>query len=125
MPITCQINHLDRLVVGVSAGVVTLKDIVTFIDNIVADGTQPYRKIFDARQGTSGLSADDLKALTHRLRSGPVAKPLGPFAVIAGSQGDELVQILKPFAEVKRPMRLFKDMASARRWIDHQKPMVE
>jgi hypothetical protein len=125
MPITCQINHLDRLVIGVSEGVVTLKDIVTFIDNIVADGTQPYRKIFDARQGSSGLSQDDLKALTQRLRSGPIARPLGPFAVIAGNQGDALVQILKPFAAVKRPMRLFKDMASARRWIDHQKPMVE
>jgi hypothetical protein len=122
MPITCQINHLDRLVIGVSEGVVTLQEIFTFINNVVADGTQPYRKIFDARQGTSGLSQDDLKALSQRLKSGPIARPLGPFAVIAGSQGEQLVEILRPFAEIKRPMRIFKDMASARRWIDHQKP---
>lgn len=125
MPITRQIYHLDRLVIGVSHGVVTLKDIMTFIDGVVADGTQPYRKIFDARQGSSALSKEDIKALTDRLRTGPRARPLGPFAVIAGSQGEELIEILKPFAEIKRPMRVFKDMASARRWIDHQKPVVE
>jgi len=124
MPLACQIYHLDRLVIGVSDGVVTLKDIGDFIDKVVKEGAQPYRKIFDARRGTSGLGPDDLKALTHRLRTRPKAKPLGPFAVIAGSDRDALVEILKPFAALKRPMRLFKDMPTARRWIDHQKIVV-
>jgi hypothetical protein len=124
MPLTCQIYHLDRLVIGVSDGTVTLKDIGDFIDKVVQEGAQPYRKIFDARRGTSGLGPDDLTALSHRLRTRPKARPLGPFAVIAGNDRDALVEILKPFAALKRPMRLFKDMPSARRWIDHQKIVV-
>ena len=124
MPLTCQIYHLDRLVIGVSDGTVTLKDIGDFIDKVVQEGAQPYRKIFDARRGTSGLGPDDLTALSHRLRTRPKARPLGPFAVIAGNDRDALVEILKPFAALKRPMRLFKDMPSARRWIDHQRIVV-
>ncbi len=124
MSLTCRIHHLDRLVIGISDGVVTLNDIGAFIDKVVQEGAQPYRKIFDARRGTSGLGPDDLKALSHRLRTRPKARPLGPFAVIAGSDRDALVEILKPFAALKRPMRLFKDMPSARRWIDHQKIVV-
>jgi len=124
MPLTCQIYHLDRLVIGVSDGAVTLKDIGDFIDKVVQEGAQPYRKIFDARRGTSGLDPDDLKMLSHRLRTRPKVRPLGPFAVIAGNDRDALVEILKPFAALKRPMRLFKDMPSARRWIDHQKIVV-
>ena len=125
MPLTCQIYHLDRMVIGVSEGAVTLQDIGAFIDKVVKEGAQPYRKIFDARHGTSSLSPADLKALSTRLKTRPKARPLGPFAVVAGpGRRDELVEILKPFAALKRPMRLFKDMANARRWIDHQKVVI-
>ena len=70
MPLTCQIYHLDRMVIGVSEGAVTLQDIGAFIDKVVKEGAQPYRKIFDARHGTSNLSQADLKALSTRLKIG-------------------------------------------------------
>jgi hypothetical protein len=125
MPITCRILHLERLVVGVSDGVITLKDIADFIDKVLKERAGPYRKIFDARRGTSGLSAADLKILSKRLNPHPNPKGLGPFAIVATNDRSELAAVLRPFATIDRPMRIFKDMPGARRWIDHQKTVGE
>ena len=124
MPITCRILRLERLVIGVSDGVVMLKDIGDFIDAVLKAGAAPYRKIFDARRGSSGLSDADLKALAKRLNPHPNPRALGPFAVVARNDRSEIAAVLRPFATIDRPMRIFKDMASARRWIDHQKPVA-
>jgi hypothetical protein len=51
MTIHCKISHLDRTVVGVSEGVVTLKNIGEFLDAVVKARAQPYAKIFDATHG--------------------------------------------------------------------------
>ena len=121
MPITCRILHLERLVVGVSDGVIVLKDITDFIDRVLKERALPYRKLFDARRGTSGLSDADLKVLSNRMNPHPNPKGLGPFAIVARTDRSELGAVLRPFATIDRPMRIFKDMPSARRWIDHQK----
>lgn len=123
MPISLQISHLDRMVLGFSEGVVTLRDIAEYLDAVVKARAQPYRKLFDATHGTSGLSDVDLKVLATRLHRVPVPTRLGPFAVVAGSDRNDLVRILRPFASIDRPMRLFKNIQSARKWLEDQ-PMV-
>jgi hypothetical protein len=109
------------MVVGVSQGVVTLKDIAGFLDAVVQAGAQPYPKLFDALDGASGLSDADLKVLSTRLFALPgPAKPLGPFAVVARSDRSELARVLRPFALIKRPMRVFRDIHGARKWLSYQ-----
>lgn len=79
------------MVIGVSEGVVTLKDIGGFLDAVVRAGAQPYPKLFDATDGVSGLSEADLKILSAR-----------------------------PFSLIKRPMKIFRDIHSARKWLSYQ-----
>ena len=126
MPICIKISHLDRTVVGISEEVVTLNDIGGFLDAVVKAKARPYRKLFDATHGTSGLSDADLKALAARLHRAPAAPqaPLGPFAVVAGSNRNDLVSILRPFSSLERPMRLFKNIQSARKWLEDQKVVI-
>ena len=124
MPIQRKISHLDRMVLGVSHGVVSLADIGGFLDAIVKARAQRYRKLFDASEGTSGLSDADIMALAARLHAPPTPKPLGPFAVVARPQREELTRILRPFASLERPMRIFRDIHAARRWLEHQPPIV-
>jgi hypothetical protein len=125
MPIRCTISHLDRMVVGVSEGVVTLKDIAGFLDAVVEAGAQPYPKLFDAMDGVSGLSEADLKILSARLFAPPgPARPLGPFAVVARSDRSELALVLRPFSLIKRPMRVFRDIHSARKWLSYQPVII-
>jgi hypothetical protein len=124
MPIHRKISHLDHMVVGVSYGVVTLVDIGDFLDVIVRARARPYRKLFDASEGTSGLSAVDLAALATRLHAAPKPQPLGPFAVVTRPHREELTRILRPFASLERPMRIFRDIHAARRWLEHQPPMI-
>jgi hypothetical protein len=121
MPIRLQISHLERMVVGVSEGTVTLRDIGDFLDGIVKAGARPYRKLFDASEGISGLSEADLKALATRLHRPPKPDGLGPFAIVA-RQGDrsDLVRVLRPFASLDRPMRVFANIRSARGWLENQ-----
>jgi hypothetical protein len=125
MPIHCTISHLDRMVVGVSEGVVTLKDIGGFLDAVVRAGAQPYPKLFDATHGESALSEADLKILSARLFAPPgPAKPLGPFAVVARSDRSDLARVLRPFSLIRRSMRVFRDIHSARKWLGYQ-PVVK
>lgn len=124
MPIHRKISHLDQTVVGVSQGVVTLKDIGEFLDAVVKARAQPYAKLFDATHGTSGLSDADVKALTARLHAAPRPSKLGPFAIVARSDRSDIAQVLKPFASLERPMRLFRDIHSARKWLAQQHIVV-
>jgi len=120
VPIHRKISHLDQMVVGVSYGVVTLGDIGEFLDAVVKARAQRYRKLFDAIEGRSGLSDTDLQMLTARLHKQPKPRPLGPFAIVARPDREELARVLRPFASLERPMRMFRDIHSARRWLNHQ-----
>ena len=113
------------MVVGVSEGVVTLKDIGGFLDAVVRAGAQPYPKLFDATHGESALSEADLKILSARLFAppGPV-RPLGAFAVVARSDRSEFARVLRPFSLIKRPMKIFRDIHSARKWLSYQHILV-
>jgi hypothetical protein len=124
MTIHCKISHLDRTVVGVSEGVVTLKDIREFLDAVVKAHPQPYAKIFDATHGTSGLSDADVKTLAVRLHASPRPSKLGPFAIVARSERSDLATLLRPFASLDRPMRLFRDIHRARQRLAQQHIVV-
>jgi len=125
MPIYVTVYHLDKTIIGKTEGEVTLGDIEGYLDDIVKAKAVGYRKIFDATSGTSVLSPQDVETLratpadfTQRRRD------VGPFAVITGGNREgRLANICQTATTADRPMRVFADIHSARRWLDEMMPV--
>lgn len=119
MSLQWKVSHLDHMVICVSEGVVTLADFQEYLAALKKQKALPFRKIFIATEGRSGMSDDDRKKLAVLLTTFLETEGLGPFAVVAGvKRNNELVAVFKSLATVRRPMRLFPDIHVARKWLD-------
>ena len=119
MSLQWKVSHLDCMVICVSEGVVTLKDFQEYLAALKKEKALPFRKIFVATHGRSGLAYGDRQKLAALLTSFLEIDGLGPFAVVAGSQGnEELAAVFMSLATVRRPMRLFPNIHAARKWLD-------
>ena len=121
MPIRIRISPLDHMIIGETEGEVTLADLLGYFDSVTAARALHFRKIFDSTNGTSVLSDDDVAVLKTRMQAFVELGKVGPFAVVAGSQRHgRLAAICQTVASADRPMRVFRDIRSARLWLDNQ-----
>ena len=118
MPITLQINHPDRMLIGIVRGEITPQDLDGFVTEIAAAKALRYRKIIDV-MGASGLTAEGLASFRERIRGmGLPPKERGPIALVADR---ELAGIARVFAQLmadERPVEVFSSIHTARRWLD-------
>jgi|SRR5882724_7232240 len=125
MPIYVTVYHLDKTIIGKTEGDVTLADIEGYLEDIVKARAVPYRKIFDATGGTSRLTPEDVETLRAKLKEFTQTRDnVGPFAVVTGGdrQG-RMANICQTISTADRPMRVFNDIHSARRWLDEELPI--
>jgi hypothetical protein len=113
--------HLDpsRHFVMVSAeGEVTRADVEAYLSEIERSNATSWRKLLDLRSARVALSADDVLAIGVRLREADASGDVGALAVVMPEVDPEgLMRLLGFLAAAKRPMRLFKAIEPARRWI--------
>ena len=116
MPITLQINHPDRMLIGIVRGAVTPQDLDGFVAEIAAAKAFRYRKIIDVMGASSGLTAEGLTEFRERIR--PMALPpkeRGPIALVADK---ELAGFARVFAQLmgdEPPVEVFASIHAARR----------
>ena len=119
MPITWGVDHDNRVVSATGRGVLTKKDFDSYLDELAAAATLPFGKIFHMAAGCRlQLSKDDLLAVGARIRGHEVHQLMGRVAVVAAS--DELYEEAEKFNSkvlAERPLRIFRDVASARAWL--------
>jgi len=119
MPIGWGVNHARRLVSATATGVLTKADFDGYLDELAAAATLSYGKIFHMDGCRLELSRDDLVAVGARIRSHEVDQVMGRVAVVAASY--ELHQQAEKFSSkvlAERPLRIFRDVASARVWLE-------
>lgn len=119
MTIRCDICHFERTAVGVSEGVVSLRDLENFLDQLEKAGAINYKKIFDASFGTVSLNEVDWTILAAEVGAYMDKRSLGPLAVVAvsGSNG-ELANRLAGLKSGSRPAKIFRSIRDARRWLE-------
>jgi hypothetical protein len=125
MPIHWTISHPDRLVVAVCEGVVCRSDVEAYLDDIVVAGTLPYRKIFETRDAIAKVDDNDMMALGARIQAyvNTAIEPMGPLAIVAATQeGYEYARLYRVLSEGRRPLKIFRNLQTARRWLDSLKP---
>ncbi|MDP2373869.1 hypothetical protein [Reyranella sp.] len=121
MPVHWTVSHSDRLVVAVAKDDVTPADIERYFAGITADGAMAYRKIFQITHTLTALGEANLKALGKRVVYYAQHGQMGPVAIVAASdESYAQAQIFAAAAQVRRPLRIFRELHVAREWLDAQ-----
>jgi hypothetical protein len=119
MPLHWTIDATNRLVTIVAQGDVTSQDVDAYLKAVVEGGAVTYRKLFDGSEGETSMGPDDMLALGARFRTFHARGPVGPLAVVVpDGKADLVARMLGILATADRPMRVFRTVAPARRWIE-------
>lgn len=119
MPLHWTIDSQERLVTAVAEGGVTRAEVEAYLEALVGMDAIVYRKLFDGSRSEVTMNADDLMALGVMFRSFHASGPVGPLAIVVPENNIELAsRVLGILAAADRPMRVFREVASARRWIE-------
>lgn len=121
MPVTWTISHPDRLVIAVAEGEVTLQEIEQYLDGVVTANVLGYRKVFDVTQTQFHPLDEDMMTLGARIRAYPAFGRFGALAIVASSERARwLARLYTELAVVDRPIKTFRNLAAARKWLDAQ-----
>jgi hypothetical protein len=121
MPAEWTISHEEHLVTVRAEGLIGLKDIEPYLDDLMVRGVMPYRKFLDARGGVPDLSDQDMMALGARVSAYAQMGPRGPVAVVVdpGRAYDAALRFMN-LAGATRPGEVFTSVDKARRWLNSQ-----
>ncbi len=121
MPLHWTIDSTEKLVTATADGGVTRAEFEAFLDAVGGAGAHGYRKLFDGAHGEPDMNPYDILALGARMRATHAEGPIGALAaVVPGNMADELNRVLGILAAAKRPMRVFREVGPARKWIANQ-----
>lgn len=121
MPVHWTISHPQRLVVAVAKDEVTVADIEQYFAGVTADGAMAYRKIFEVTHTLNVLTEENLTALGQRVVFYAQHGQIGPLAIVAASdESYAQAQVFADAAQVRRPLQIFRELHTARQWLDAQ-----
>lgn len=121
MPITWTIDRDKRLLTATCEGDVTLRDIEDYLDAVVVAGTMPYRKLFDATGAESAMTDEEMMTLGARIRAYHGMSTMGALAIVVISEHTHgLARLFGALAAADRPIKIFRDLRMARRWLEAQ-----
>ena len=102
-------------------GDITLRDLEDYLDAVVVAGSMPYRKLFDGTHGDSKMTDEEMMHLGARIRAYHSAGPMGPLAIVVVTDHTHgLARLFGALAAADRPIKIFRDVRAARRWLDGQ-----
>lgn len=117
MPIRSTFDHLDRLVIGIATGKLTLPDLVEFALSIAEAKLTHYRKIVDVIDAHPGFTEAELAALGQYIRQYPVGGKRGAIAFVVDPNRGELAKLFAGMEVDGRPAQVFRSIHDARKWL--------
>lgn len=118
MPLHWTVQSSTKLVTIVAEGDVTKADIEAYLAMVRGAGVVEWRKLFDARKGRDAFTAEEVESIGVRIRDAAATATVGPIAfVMPEVETPSLRRFLGFLAAARRPMKLFREIEPARRWI--------
>jgi hypothetical protein len=101
-------------------GKVDHADVNAMIDALVGANGLRYRKLFDGTRGSTEMNEQEILSVGARMRDlHALQGDHGALAVILpDDKYDQISRVLGILAAAKRPMRVFRDIEKARKWLD-------
>lgn len=125
MPLTWTISHQTKSVTAIAKDAVTLLDLQSYLDAVVVEDAMGYRKLFDASNGALTLNENEMMALGARIRAYAATAKMGPLALVATTpQAYDQARSYTALAGADRPMQIFRDLTTARKWLEAQPPVA-
>jgi hypothetical protein len=121
MPIHLDISRIDRLLVIVVRGKVTADDIRDVIPKIAEAGARQFAKIIDVSSATAEIDREQMERIAGALRGGVGADQRGVVAFIVDPQRGEVAGLFSETTRGDRPVKLFRSLHDARRWLAEQR----
>ena len=121
MPLYWKIDSKSQLIMITGEGDIQMTDATGLIDAISGTKTTHYRKVFDGRNATTQMSADEVLAIGSKIRSQHAEGTMGALAVIAKpEQTVAYARLLGVLAAAPRPIKVFDNPRQAQNWIEAQ-----
>lgn len=120
MPLHWTISSEKRLFEVACSGFVEADEVHRMLDILVSSKALGYRKLFDASDADTRMTAFEILNIGVRMRSLHAGgRALGALAVvIPGEKFQLLSRVLGILATPRRPMRIFNKTDQARRWLE-------
>jgi hypothetical protein len=119
VPLTYSIIPAERLVHVQAEGVVTLQDILDYLDEIAVSDAMPYGKLFDTSGAQFTLSDSDMMVLGARVSAYAEMEPRGPVAlVVSDDVHSDLARRFANLGGARRPAKVFRAVEQARAWLN-------
>jgi hypothetical protein len=104
----------------VGEGDVTLADLQSLIDAVVEHDIFGYCKLVDVRSAETSMTPQEMLEIGVRARTAQALGTTGPLAVVL----PHAEMLLGMIAAAERPMRVFRDLEDAEKWIARQSARV-
>jgi hypothetical protein len=118
MPLSWTISHPQRLVIAVARGDVAPHEFGGYIEAMQPVGG--YRKMFVVSGMSTVFDTALMRSVGNAVRDHARREPIGPIAIVADT--DAAWSSAMVYAEsvqgLDRPIRIFRELHEARRWLD-------
>lgn len=124
MAVRWTFDDRKKLMKVVGEGAITRTDIDLLFDAVVERGALGYSKLVDFRQTDPSMSGEEMLELGVRARALHGQGKMGALAlVLPEDRGAEAEPLIGMVSVADRPMRIFRDLGQATRWLAGQKPV--
>lgn len=121
MPIRWTIEPRLKLVSVKTEGEVTLKDVETYLDDLVVNDAMAFAKLFDASDLVPATGDHELLMLGARIRAYAQTMNSGPIAfVVRTTEARQIIDRYINLAQANRPAGVFFAVEDAKQWLAKQ-----
>lgn len=124
MAVSWLISHDEKLVVVQITDAFVLEDIPDAYAAVIAEGGLSYRKLIDLSLAPLDVCVLDISGISSAIRAVAGDARRGPVAcVVPNDAVHDMVEIFDRKTDLDRPLGIFRDKASATRWLDEIAPV--
>ncbi|WP_425064405.1 hypothetical protein [Reyranella sp.] len=117
MPIYMDVFPLERSILIVARGQVSVEEILDCIGKLKAPKIRGYAKIVDVTGSTSEVTLEQVDRITGLLRCQPEGPLRGPLAFVVDPARKGFADMFADATRGDRPISLFGSLHEARKWL--------
>lgn len=117
MGLRWEIDRRKSLVTITAEGQISRAEVEALLDDILRDEVLPLAKLVDCSMGIPAMPLEDLLAIGMRIKESPT-RSAGALAILRPQNTEPMARLLGILATLPRPMKIFRALPAAMRWLE-------